>query len=217
MMFTSLKNKIREETGNDVCASHPAFTSNRRNSLSVNSLNNNNNSIIDTSQNGAVNSNGTVTPNNNQQQRFTTIISPIDQLNAVITQKNDEINQLNEKLNESETALTKLSTEHDELMAIKERLEKTNCILEDALKVAQEQKELIHSEQDKIQNLQAQEISKLKSLLHFREQVRKTIFLVRKCKNFFRNFIKFFAKNDVLLTTEFECVTLPFQSEFLIG
>lgn len=178
-MFTSLKNKIREETGNDVCASHPAFTSNRRNSLSVNNLNNNNNNIIIDSQNGAVNSNGNATFNNNnnninanQQQRFTTITSPIDQLNAIIAQKNDEINQLIKRLNESEATLTKLSTEHDESMQIKDRLEKSNGILKDALKVAQEQKELIHTEQDKIQNLQAQEISKLKSLLHFREQVR---------------------------------------------
>ncbi|XP_055316783.1 golgin subfamily A member 1 [Sitodiplosis mosellana] len=173
MMFTSLKNRIREETGNDVCASHPAFTSHRRNSLSVNNLNNNNNNniIIDTSQLGAVNSNGTAaTLNNNQQSRFTANISPIDQLNAVIAQKNDEINQLIEKLNESDATLTKLSTECNELAAIKDRLEKSNAILDDALKVAQEQKEMIHSEQDKIQNLQAQEISKLKSLLHFREQ-----------------------------------------------
>lgn len=32
------------------------------------------------------------------------------------------------------------------------------------------QKELIYDEQDKIQNLQAQEIAKLKNLLNFREQ-----------------------------------------------
>ncbi|XP_031622115.1 golgin subfamily A member 1 [Contarinia nasturtii] len=170
-MFTSLKNKIREETGNDVCAQHPAFSSNRRNSLSLNNFNNNNN-IIDTSQNGAYtpslhSSNGTL---NNSQQRFTTINSPIDQLNAIIAQKNEEITTLIEKLNESDAKFTKLFTEYDAIAAIKDRLEKSNNILEDALKVAQEQKELIHSEQDKIQNLQAQEISKLKSLLHFREQ-----------------------------------------------
>lgn len=179
MMFTSLKNKIREETGNDVCASHPAFTSHRRNSLSVNSLNNNNNNnnnIIDTNQNGTVNGNAM---HNSNQQRFTTIISPIDQLNVIIAQKNDEINQLIEKLNESDATLTKLTTEHDELTAIKDQLEKSNSILEDAVKVAQEQKELIYCEQDKIQNLQAQEISKLKSLLHFREQVR--FFLFQTC------------------------------------
>lgn len=175
-MFTSLKNKIREETGNDVCASHPAFTSHRRNSLSVNSLNNNNN-IIDTNQNGTVNGNMML---NNNQQRFNTIISPIDQLNAIISQKNDEINELIEKLNESDATLTKLTTEHDELTEIKERLEKSNSILEDAVRVAQEQKELINCEQDKIQNLQSQEISKLKSLLHFREQVRiSLIFCLR--------------------------------------
>lgn len=175
-MFTSLKNKIREETGNDVCASHPAFTSHRRNSLSVNNLNNNNNIIIDTSQPGAFNGTTTTLNNNNnnsnpQQPRFSANISPIDQLNGIIAQKNDEINQLIEKLTESDATLTKLSTECNDLAGAKDRLEKSNSILEDALKVAQEQKELIHSEQDKIQNLQAQEISKLKSLLHFREQV----------------------------------------------
>lgn len=38
------------------------------------------------------------------------------------------------------------------------------------------QKELIYDEQDKIQNLQAQEIAKLKNLLNFREQVRSLLF-----------------------------------------
>lgn len=159
-MFTSLKNKIREETGNDVCSAHPAFSSHRRNSLSLNNFNNN--SIINTNQNVAI-----------TQQRLSTIISPIDQLNAVIAQKNDEIGQLVEKLHNADAKLTKLSTEHDELLALKDRLEKSNCLLDDALKVAQTQKELINTEQDKIQNLQAQEISKLKSLLHFREQVSR--------------------------------------------
>lgn len=161
-MFTSLKNKIREETGNDVCAAHPAFSSHRRNSLSLNNFNSN--STINSNQNGVV-----------TQQRHTTIISPIDQLNAVIAQKNEEIGQLTEQLHNAEAKFTKLSTEHDELLALKDRLEKSNCLLDDALKVAQTQKELINSEQDKIQNLQAQEISKLKSLLHFREQVSDDI------------------------------------------
>lgn len=187
IMFTSLKNKIREETGNDVCAQHPAFSSHRRNSLSLNNFNNNNNNIIDTSLNGAYtpsphSSNGTL---NNNQQRFTTIISPIDQLNAIITQKNEEITTLIEKLNESDGKFTKLSTEYDDICAVKDRLEKSNSILEDALKVAQEQKELIHNEQDKIQNLQAQEISKLKSLLHFREQVGIFIQVISELIPFF--------------------------------
>lgn len=37
------------------------------------------------------------------------------------------------------------------------------------------QKELIYDEQDKIQNIQLQEISKLKSLLHFREEVDASV------------------------------------------
>lgn len=170
-MFTSLKNKIKEETGNDVFAPNSAYPSHHRNSLSLSNFNNNNNPI-DANQNGGPlthYTNGGAL--NNIQQRFSTLTSPIDQLNGVIIQKNDEILDLIEKLNESDTKFTKLSTEHDELLEVKSRLEKSNSILEDALKVSQEQKELIHTEQDKIQNLQAQEISKLKSLLHFREQV----------------------------------------------
>lgn len=163
-MFTSLKNKIREETGNDVCAAHPAFLSHRRNSLILNNFNNNN--ITDPNQNGT---------NNVTQQRISTIISPIDQLNAIISQKNEEINMLIESLNESEAKFTKIFAEHEELMNVKDQLEKSNNILEDTLKVAHKEKELINNEHDKIQNLQAQEISKLKNLLHFREQVNKTL------------------------------------------
>lgn len=167
-MFTSLKNKIREETGNDVCAQHPAFSSNRRNSLSLNNFNNNNN--IDDHNAPYISYNMNGTPNNNQHC-FANTNSPIDQLNAVITQKNDEINQLIDKLKESDVKYRNLSSEYDEMVGEKDRLEKSNNMLEDALKKTQEQKELIHSEQDKIQNLQSQEISKIKSLLHFREQV----------------------------------------------
>lgn len=175
-MFTSLKNKIREETGNDVCVTLPTISSHRRNSLILNSLNNlNNNNTVDPSQ-SVIPSNGIPATNQQQQQRFSTTISPIDQLNDVIAKKNAEISDLIEKLNESEAKFNKLSTDHDEVLQINVRLEKNNRSLSDALKVAQEQKELIHDEQDKIQNLQAQEISKLKNLLHFREQVSEHIF-----------------------------------------
>lgn len=47
------------------------------------------------------------------------------------------------------------------------------------------QKELIYDEQDKIQNIQLQEISKLKSLLHFREEVSE---IVIGLKLFFKYF-----------------------------
>lgn len=182
-MFTSLKNKIREETGNDVCAAHPVFTSHRRNSLSLNNFNNN--SIIDTNQNGV------------SQQRISAIISPIDQLNAIISQKNEEISVLIEKLNESEANFTTLSAENGELKTANDRLGKSNYVLEDAVRCAQKQKELINSEQDKIQNLQAQEISKLKSLLHFREQVNILIL----CWIFFfviHNFIPFIYRKRLI-------------------
>lgn len=188
-MFASLKQKIKEETGNDVCAATTAFPAHRRSSSILSNLSNNNNnnhsdSATDLSQNGSVtsslHSNGTYLNNNNNNinsinnngipNRFTTITSQLDQLNAIICQKNDEIVELIDKLQESEVKFTKLSTEYDALVEIKDRLEQSNSQIENALKVAQEQKELIHNEQDKIQNLQSQEITKLKNLLHFREQ-----------------------------------------------
>lgn len=167
-MFTSLKNKIREETGNDICVTLPTLSSHRRNSLILNNFNNNNNNV-DSSPNSSIASQTPSGPNN--QQRLSSIVSPIDQLNDVITKKNVEISDLIEKLNESDAKFNKLSTRNEELLEKNARLDKNNKSLADALKIAQEQKEQIHDEQDKIQNLQAQEISKLKSLLHFREQV----------------------------------------------
>lgn len=52
----------------------------------------------------------------------------------------------------------------------KTRLEEANKLLEESLKVAQVQKDLLCEEQDKIQNMQLQEISKLRNMLLFREQ-----------------------------------------------
>lgn len=183
-MFTSLKQKIKEETGNDVCAT-AAYPAHRRSSSILSNLSNNNNhggSATDLSLNGSVSSslqsngnylinNNSITNNNHIPNRFTAITSQIDQLNGIICQKNDEIVELNDKLNAADTKFAKLSSDYDELVALKERCEQSNCQLEDAVKTAHEQKELIHNEQDKIQNLQSQEITKLKNLLHFREQV----------------------------------------------
>lgn len=172
-MFASLKNKIKEETGNDICSSKSAFSPmNRRNSLSLNNFKNN---LNETSHQSAFVSNGIAGNHSNVQSPV--MISPIDQLNTVITQKNNEIAQLNKQLDERQQKLTKLSTDYTELSSEKNQLEKSKSILDEALKVAQNQKELIHSEQDKIQNLQSQEITKLKSLLHFREQVCFVIFI----------------------------------------
>lgn len=195
-MFTTLKQKIKEETGNDVCAA-ATFPAHRRSSSILSNLSNQNtnhsSSATDLSPNGSISSsiqsNGTYLNNNNNSSsinnnipnRFTAITSQIDQLNGVIQQKNDEIHDLLDKLNGSEAKFTKLSTEHAALLATKGNLEQKIGQLEDTLKSAheqnrlcQEQKESIHSEQDKIQNLQAQEITKLKNRLHFREQASGT-------------------------------------------
>lgn len=51
-------------------------------------------------------------------------------------------------------------------------LEHDKLRLEDTLKLSQVQKEMMLDETDKIQNLQQQEINKLKNLLLFREQVK---------------------------------------------
>lgn len=167
-MFATLKNKIKEETGNDVCATNQTFPSSsthRRTSLNMNNFNNNNNNI-DTGHSGAF-----VPSNSNGVNYSASTLSPIDQLNAVILRKNAEITALKDRFNDIDTKYAQLTTEHTELLTTKTHLEKTNGALEDALRLAQSQRELINDEQDKIQNLQAQEISKLKSLLHFREQV----------------------------------------------
>ena len=50
------------------------------------------------------------------------------------------------------------------------RVEKTNEILLETVKVAQTQKDIYCEEQEKIQNMQQNEIDKLRSLLSFREQ-----------------------------------------------
>lgn len=52
-----------------------------------------------------------------------------------------------------------------------ESLENERKSLQSSLKVGQVQKEMFYDETDKIQNVQQQEIMKLKSMLLFREQV----------------------------------------------
>lgn len=147
-MFTTLKNKIKEETGNDVCVQSRYLS--QRHSLT----------------NSSIGSNGGLSA----ASHFT-ISSTLDELNATIELKNLEIATLNQRLGEIDGKYQSLLSDYEHAMADKDRLEKSNEILDEALKVAQVQKELIYNEQDKIQNLQMQEISKLKSLLHFREQV----------------------------------------------
>lgn len=153
-MFKTLKKKIKEETGNDVTVT-PLYTQNHRYSMqrsSSLSLSNNGNGSATTSLN---------TTNNSQMYASVT-----DEME----QNKQEIAALNTQLREFSGKYDTLLTEYEEMMADKDRIEKSNEILEEALKVAQVQKELIYNEQDKIQNIQLEEISKLKSLLHFREQ-----------------------------------------------
>lgn len=198
-MFTSLKNKIKEETGNDVCVTLPTFSSHRRNSLILSNLNNNNN--VDISQNGGISPQSPIGISNNNQ-RNSTIISPIDQLNDVIAKKNAEIADLVEKLNDTEDKFNKLTAKHDESLEMNKRVEKTNSSLADALKVTQEQTVLMNDEQDKIQNLQAQEISKLKSLLHFREQVIQLKCNVSSFWEYYSFFIFILTKRKQLIDSQ---------------
>lgn len=144
-MFTTLKKKIKDETGNDVTATPLYATTGRRHSSQRSSLTGNGS--------GSYCSNGTAIELKDSSDN--------DVVNAV------QLHELTEKYDS-------LLNDYEQVMADKDRLEKTNEILDEALKVAQVQKELIYNEQDKIQNIQLEEISKLKNLLHFREQVSKS-------------------------------------------
>lgn len=146
-MFTTLKKKIKDETGNDVTATPLYATTGRRHSSQRSSLTGNGN--------GSYCSNGT----------------------AIEHKDSSDNDAMNVQLSELNGKYDSLLTDYENMMADKDRLEKTNEILEEALKVAQVQKELIYNEQDKIQNIQLEEISKLKSLLHFREQVSTILLL----------------------------------------
>lgn len=140
-MFTTLKKKIKDETGNDVTAAPLYASTGRRHSSQRSSLTGNGS--------GSYCSNGTATE----------------------LKDSPDNDMMNGQLNDLTAKYDSLLTDYEQMMADKDRLEKTNEILEEALKVAQVQKELIYNEQDKIQNIQLEEISKLKNLLHFREQV----------------------------------------------
>uniref|UniRef100_A0A1A9ZR59 GRIP domain-containing protein n=1 Tax=Glossina pallidipes TaxID=7398 RepID=A0A1A9ZR59_GLOPL len=147
-MFASLKNKIKEETGSDV---------------------------ISTTSSGGAN-NFTPTPphpphhrlvnhsNNNKvlqadNRRFPSTIS----VNSNDDQQNDQLSLLRVQCQDLQNRLHSLQDE-------KSRIEKTNEILLESVKVAQTQKDLYCEEQEKIQNIQQNEIEKLRSLLAFREQ-----------------------------------------------
>ncbi|XP_035773083.1 golgin subfamily A member 1-like [Anopheles albimanus] len=132
-MFASLKNKIKEETGNDVAPL--AVTRSRR----------------------------------SQAESLTSTSSSIDELSA-LEQKDAELNATRLELQELASHLNGFREQIRLLEEAKSNLEQANKTLEEKLQSCQVQRDLQHEEQDKIQNFQQQEISKLKSMLLFREQ-----------------------------------------------
>uniref|UniRef100_A0A2M4ALA6 Putative golgin subfamily protein a member 1 n=1 Tax=Anopheles triannulatus TaxID=58253 RepID=A0A2M4ALA6_9DIPT len=132
-MFASLKNKIKEETGNDVAPL--AVTRARR----------------------------------SQAESLASTSSSIDELSA-LEQKDAELNATRLELQELANHLNGFREQMRLLEEAKSNLEQANKALEEKLQSCQVQRDLQHEEQDKIQNFQQQEISKLKSMLLFREQ-----------------------------------------------
>uniref|UniRef100_A0A182IZS2 GRIP domain-containing protein n=1 Tax=Anopheles atroparvus TaxID=41427 RepID=A0A182IZS2_ANOAO len=131
-MFASLKNKIREETGNDVA---PLSVSRTRRS----------------------------------RPESLTSASSIDEM-SVLEQKDAELNATRLELQELAGHLNSFREETRKSEQERAHLEQENKALEAKLQACQVQRELQREEQDKIQNFQQQEISKLKSMLLFREQ-----------------------------------------------
>ncbi|XP_052870772.1 uncharacterized protein LOC128276345, partial [Anopheles cruzii] len=130
-MFASLKNKIKEETGNDVAPL--SVIRSRRHAESLTSA------------------------------------SSIDEL-SVLEQKDAELSATRVELQELANHLHGFREQVRLLEESKAGLEQANKALEEKLHASQVQRELQREEQDKIQNFQQQEISKLKSMLLFREQ-----------------------------------------------
>ncbi|XP_055634707.1 golgin subfamily A member 1 [Toxorhynchites rutilus septentrionalis] len=143
-MFASLKNKIKEETGSDV-TSLPTR---------------------------AVQPGGGMTAAHRYQrsrpESFSSMVS-MDEL-SLLEQREAELNATRAQLQELSGQFNDLQNQARVIEEDKMRLEEANKLLEESLKVAQVQKDLLCEEQDKIQNLQQREISKLKSMLMFREQ-----------------------------------------------
>ncbi|XP_011180454.1 golgin subfamily A member 1 isoform X1 [Zeugodacus cucurbitae] len=147
-MFASLKNKIKEETGSDVATT----------ATNTRHINHNNNRI---------------------RSRFSSTLS-VNSTNedtgggggSVDSQSYgaEQLSTLRSQCNELTTKMTDLTTRLQTMQEEKTRIEKTNEILLETVKVAQTQKDIYCEEQEKIQNLQQSEIEKLKNLLSFREQ-----------------------------------------------
>lgn len=71
---------------------------------------------------------------------------------------------------ELERQFSEIRTRLEDAQEERTRLETTNVLLEESLRLAQEQKDVITDEHDKIQNFQHKENEKLKSLLLFKDQ-----------------------------------------------
>lgn len=142
-MFSSLKNKIQEEIGNDV-ANITVYNQNRRNSSRCNSI--------------------LTKYTNNFDAISKSSISSSEHVDII----ENEFNQ--KKYIELSEKYDLLLNDYDKMMLDKANIEKTNGILDEALKIAQIQKEFISSEHEKIDNNHLEELTKLKNLLHFREQ-----------------------------------------------
>lgn len=124
-MFSSLKNKIREEKGTEVKL------------------------------------------NNNIRGKLSSTVSVCSSDEASNT---SEITSLRSQVKELQSKLQFLSVQLDETNTEKCKLEKASEILLESVHISQNQKELYCQEQEQIQNLQTEEIEKLKKLLSFREQ-----------------------------------------------
>ncbi|XP_036333396.1 golgin subfamily A member 1 [Rhagoletis pomonella] len=146
-MFASLKNKIKEETGSDVATAATSTRHTNHNNNRIRSRFSSTLSVNSTNEDagggGSADSQGYVS------EQFSTLRSQCNELTTKVTELNSRLQLLQEE---------------------KTRIEKTNEILLETVKVAQTQKDIYCEEQEKIQNLQQGEIEKLKNLLSFREQ-----------------------------------------------
>ncbi|KAL7738291.1 hypothetical protein ACLKA6_006621 [Drosophila palustris] len=150
-MFATLKNKIKEETGEDVATSTSQTTQQRH-------TNNNNNNYRLRSRRVSINSN------------FADDVGGGGGSVVGIYNESEQLCQLRSQCNELSSRVSILSQSLQQLQEEKTRVDKTNEILLESVRVAQTQKDIYCEEQEKIQNLQQIEIDKLKNLLGFREQ-----------------------------------------------
>ncbi|XP_065367428.1 golgin subfamily A member 1 [Calliphora vicina] len=149
-MFASLKNKIKEETGSEVAgpgvANVPQLQPHQRTTMNHTANNNNNNRL---------------------KSRFSSTISVNSNDDSL---QSESLINLRQQCQELSSKASDLQNRISQLQEEKLRVEKTNEILLETVKVAQTQKDIYCEEQEKIQNIQQHEIDKLRSLLSFREQ-----------------------------------------------